>query len=65
MPVHRLGGADQEAPGVVVEDFLDRLRLRHVVQSGTGAVRIDVIDLLGVDRRLFERHPHGARGAIH
>src|SRR5437762_2183422 len=65
VPVHGFGRADSERASVPAKDLLDRLRLRHVVQSRPGAMGIDVIDLLGVDRRLFERHPHGARGAIH
>ena len=51
VPGHRLGGTDRHFVGVVAEGPLDRHGFGFVADVGGRAMRVDVIDLVGTQRR--------------
>src|ERR1035438_3990115 len=51
VPGHRLGGTHRHLVGVLAKGTLDRHGLRPVAHIGGRAVRVDVIDLRGKDRK--------------
>src|SRR6202042_2149392 len=64
VPGHRLGRRDWDLVCRVAEDLLERARLREVVERRPGAVRVDVLDVLGTYTGAFERTTHAAHGTV-
>ena len=62
---HGLTGTDKEAVLCVsAKEGLYRLGLADVADAGRGAVRVDVIDFVGVDAAFIEGHFHAADGSF-
>ncbi len=62
---HRLRGTHHETIlRVITETMLDRLRLTDITKGGRSAMRIDVLDLLGLEASVIKRHIHAARSAL-
>jgi hypothetical protein len=61
---HRLGRTDHGLVGVVAERALHRQRFGKVAERRRRAVRVEVIDLVGVDAGIAEGHRHAARRAF-
>ena len=61
---HRLGRVDDQLLRVVAEGELDRVGLVHVAQRRRGAVRVEVLDLVGVDAGVAQRGHHRALRAV-
>ena len=59
----RLGRRHREPPGIGAEEALDRAQLDLVAERRRRAVRVDVVDLVGVEFRGPERVRHGAVAA--
>ena len=57
---HRLGRVDHQLLGVVAEGQLDRVGLVDVAERRRGAVRVEVLDLVGVDAGVAQRRRHRA-----
>ena len=64
MARHGLRGVDDELPGVFAEDFLDGLHFVDVADVCGRAVRVEVLDVLGGDAGVAERHAHAAGGTV-
>ena len=63
---HGLGRADHQLVfGVSAESGLDGVGFVQVAQRRGCAVRVEIIDLIGVDARIFQGHRHGAARAVH
>src|SRR5439155_27207175 len=52
VPHHALGAGDPDLVGVVPEGPLDGERLDRVVDGGAGPVRVDVVDVRGIEPRV-------------
>ena len=52
MTGHGLGGVEVHVIDMVAEHALDSFHFRHVAERGGGAVRIDKINLLGLQTRI-------------
>ena len=64
MADRRLGRGHRELVGVVAEQALHRAQLDLVAQRRRGAVRVDVVDLVGVELGALQRRLHGAVAAV-
>ena len=51
--------------GVVAESQLDRIGFVDIAQRGGGAVRVEVLHLVGVDTGIAQRGLHRTLGAVH
>src|SRR5579871_376231 len=60
----RFGRRHRQAIGVVAEQPLDRAQLDLVAERGRGAVRVDVVDLVGRQPGAAQRVAHRAIGAV-
>ena len=59
-----LAGRHRKVPGVRSEDLPQRRRLRTIIVRRPGAVRVDVVDLIGISSRVRERGAHGPGSAV-
>ena len=65
MAGHGLGGVDHGLLGMVTQRSLDGVGFVQVTNRGGRAVGVEVVDLVGVDARVFHGHPHGTGRAVH
>ena len=64
MADHRLHRADRNAIGVLAQRQLERFGLGRVVERRAGAVRADVVDLVGPQLGVANRLDDGSTGAL-
>ncbi|MNJ65678.1 hypothetical protein D3C77_617060 [compost metagenome] len=64
MTGHRLVGCDWNTVSVILEQLLDRFRLRPVADLGAGRMRADYVHFLRCNVRFFERELHRPVGSI-
>ncbi len=63
MTGHRLGRTNRDLCGALAEHALDRLGLGEIALLGRSAMRVDVIDFVGIEVAVFQAHPHTFGGA--
>ena len=59
MPDYRFGGANQQVLGMVAKGLLDGKSFALVIERGTGAMGIDIVDLIRLNACRFKRSSHG------
>ena len=58
VPGHRFSGTDRHAGGMLAKAGLDGLRLSTIIVLSRGAMRVDVLDLVGMQSRLLQGPAH-------